>query len=160
MTIKELRTQENLSQAEFAKRIGVAPITISQIETGRMKVGPKVAAGVMEAFSVVVESGDTGKPAGKKPALKEKVGKKVAEKKASKAAAKKAPAGAKMKITKAGKLSGRKIELYIQSPLGGEITQEQVLAKIPEDADACYVRVDQNTIWWVRGTEDGFVPIW
>lgn len=42
-------------------------------------------------------------------------------------------------------------------PEGGP---EQVAAKVPADAEAVYVRVDQNTIWWVRGNEDGAVEIW
>ena len=54
----------------------------------------------------------------------------------------------------------RKMEIYIQSPLGGNITPEQVEAKIPEGTESCYVRVDQNLIWWVRGEETGAVEIW
>ena len=53
-----------------------------------------------------------------------------------------------------------KTVIYIQSPYGGEITPEQILAKIPEGVDACYVRIDQNSIWWVRGAEYGAVTIW
>ena len=52
------------------------------------------------------------------------------------------------------------MEIYIQSPLGGNITPEQVEAKIPEGTESCYVRVDQNLIWWVRGEETGAVEIW
>lgn len=54
----------------------------------------------------------------------------------------------------------KKLEIYIQSPMGGNITPEEVAAKVPADADAVYVRVDQNTIWWVRGEEYGAVEIW
>ena len=54
-----------------------------------------------------------------------------------------------------------KTELYIQSPLGGNITPEEVIAKVPEGTDACYVRVDQNLIWWVRWDgKNGAVEIW
>ena len=35
MTIRELRTQQKLSQAEFARRIGVSQVTVSMIETGQ-----------------------------------------------------------------------------------------------------------------------------
>ena len=58
------------------------------------------------------------------------------------------------------KVKARKLDFYIQSPMGGDITPEQVAAKIPEDAEACYVRVDQNLIWWIRGNETGAVRIW
>ena len=53
-----------------------------------------------------------------------------------------------------------KIEIYIQSPLGGNITPEQIRARMPEGAEQAYVRVDQNLIWWVRGDETGAVEIW
>lgn len=61
------------------------------------------------------------------------------------------------------KLSGKKTkkpEIYIQSPYGGNITPEEIAAKMPEGAESCYVRVDQNLIWWVRGDETGAVYIW
>ena len=59
------------------------------------------------------------------------------------------------------KVSRPKLEIYIQSPLGGNITPEEVAAKMPEGTEACFVRVDQNKIWWVRGDgETGYVLIW
>ena len=61
----------------------------------------------------------------------------------------------------AKKAAARKVDIYIQSPLGGNITPEEVEAKMPEGTEACFVRVDQNRIWWVRGDgETGFVWIW
>ena len=59
-------------------------------------------------------------------------------------------------------------EIVIQSPLGGEITPEQIVAKlpeqvrakIPEGAECVFVRVDQNKLWWIRGEETGNVEIW
>ena len=72
MTIRELRTQQKLSQAEFARRIGVSQVTVSMIETGRIKVSPKVAAAVMKAYGVDVGDEGSGKPAVKKPARKER----------------------------------------------------------------------------------------
>ena len=58
------------------------------------------------------------------------------------------------------KAKAPKLEIYIQSPLGGNITPEEVAAKMPEGTEACFVRVDQNLIWWVRGEETGAVEIW
>ena len=54
----------------------------------------------------------------------------------------------------------KKPEIYIQSPYGGNITPEEIAAKMPEGAESCYVRVDQNLILWVRGDETGAVYIW
>ena len=59
------------------------------------------------------------------------------------------------------KVSTPKLEIYIQSPLGGNITPEEGAEKMPEGTEACFVRVDQNKIWWVRGDgETGYVWIW
>ena len=59
MTIRELRKQLKLTQAEFARRIGIAQVTVSQIETGRIKASPKVAAAVMDVFGVKAGNGDS-----------------------------------------------------------------------------------------------------
>ena len=66
--------------------------------------------------------------------------------------------GEEMKPAK--KPKAPKLEIYIQSPLGGNITPEEVAARMPEGTEACFVRVDQNLIWWVRGEETGAVEIW
>ena len=51
-------------------------------------------------------------------------------------------------------------EIVIQSPMGGEITADQVAEKVPEGTDCVFVRVDQNKLWWIRGEETGNVDIW
>ena len=53
-----------------------------------------------------------------------------------------------------------KTNIIIQSPMGGDITPEQILAKIPVGADSVYVRVDENKLYWVKGSESGAVDIW
>ena len=50
-------------------------------------------------------------------------------------------------------------ESIIQSPMGGEITPEAILAKVV-DVDKVYVRVDVNKAYWVRGEESGDVDLW
>jgi hypothetical protein len=47
----------------------------------------------------------------------------------------------------------------IQSPFGGEITPEEIRARIGE-ADAVYIRVDQNKAYWVKGDENEDVDLW
>ena len=50
-------------------------------------------------------------------------------------------------------------KLVIQSPFGGEITPEEIRARLGE-ADAVYIRVDQNMAYWVRGEESGDIDLW
>ena len=51
-------------------------------------------------------------------------------------------------------------EIIIQSPMGGEISTEQVIRKLPAGVECVFVRVDQNKLWWIRGEETGNVDIW
>ena len=53
----------------------------------------------------------------------------------------------------------KKAEVFIQSPMGGEITPEEILAKAG-NVDKVYVRLDQNKLYWVKGDEIGSVDIW
>ena len=50
-------------------------------------------------------------------------------------------------------------KMVIQSPQGGEISPEEIYAKVGQ-VDAIYVRVDQNKAYWVRGEENGAVDLW
>ena len=122
MTIRELRMTRRLTQAQFARLIGVSASTVGQLENGRMNISDRIADRIWEEFGV--EVGVEGKKTVKK-------------------------------------IPAKKLEIYIQSPLGGNITPEEIEKRMPEGTEACFVRVDQNKIWWVRGDgETGFVWIW
>ena len=90
------------------------------------------------------------KPAGKAAAPKAKVAEKAV--KAAKApAAKVEKAAAKAKTIKS--------EYIIQSPMGGEITPEEIAKKVGS-VDKVYIRVDENKAYWVKGEETGSVDLW
>ena len=139
MTIKELREEKKLSQSALAKAIGVTPGAISQIESGRVKLSGRISAKIREIYGVELASSeqDAVKPA---PAEKKKASRKPA--------AKESPAKQYAN------------EIIIQSPMGGEITLEQVIEKLPEAAESVYIRVDQNKLWWVGGEDSWYVEIW
>ena len=100
----------------------------------------------------------TAKPA-VKAAVKAAV-KKVAEKKpAAKKAAAKPAAKAPAKKPAAKPAAKKAVEVIIQSPMGGNITPEAILAKVGK-ADKIYIRVDENKAYWVRGKETGSVDLW
>ena len=93
-----------------------------------------------------------------KKAAEDKIAEKTAEKKpvaekaAEKKVAEKKPAAKKPAAKKAA-------EVIIQSPLGGEITSAEILARTG-NVDKVYVRVDENKAYWVRGEETGSVDLW
>ena len=97
------------------------------------------------------------------PDAEEKVKKtvKAAAGKAEKAAPAKKKAAAKKPAERpAAKAKAVKTEIIVQSPLGGNITADEIAAKVPAGTDSVFVRVDQNKLWWIRGEETGSVDIW
>ena len=60
----------------------------------------------------------------------------------------------------AAKAKAAKLEIFIQSPMGGNITPEEIAAKLPKGAKSVFVRVDQNKLWWIKGEDNGSVDIW
>ena len=88
----------------------------------------------------------------------------MAPRKASEETAAKKPAAKKAEVP-ARKPAARRaaakkaVEVIVQSPLGGEISYAEILAKVGE-AEKVYVRVDQNKAYWVRGEETGDVDLW
>ena len=103
-------------------------------------MAPRKASAEKAAEAEAKKAPETAAPVAeaKKPAVKKPAAKKPA---AKKPAAKKA------------------VEVIVQSPLGGEISFAEILAKVGE-ADKVYVRVDQNKAYWVRGEETGDVDLW
>ena len=37
---------------------------------------------------------------------------------------------------------------------------EEIAGRIPKGVDAAYVKLEENKIYWVKGTETGSVDIW
>ena len=180
MTIKELREKYSLSQSALAKSVGVSTSAIGAIESGRMKVSAKIADAVKVTYGEIVElesmiekkADSVEKKARLIEAKAAKVEKKAAKTKAraksakGKLEAKAAMAAEKLekkapaKKAPAKKAAAKKaVEVFIQSPMGGEITPEEILAKVGE-VDRVYVRVDQNKIYWVKGDETGSIDLW
>ena len=137
-TLKELRESQKLSQAAFAETIGVSGVSVSAYETGRMNPSAKVLQKIQEVYGINLTP-----KAPKKAAKKEKPLKKES---------KKAKAGGASKARK-------QAQLFIQSPMGGSITPDEILEKVGP-ADQIYVRVDENKAYWVKGEESGSVELW
>lgn len=151
MKIKELREKYKLTQAALAKSLGVSSITISAVETGRTKLSSNLSAKIQEVYGEVVEP-ETGKA----KAVKKTAAKKTRTAKKKDETAK--PAELE-NITEKKVKRAKKAKLVIQSPMGGEITADDIFKKIGE-ADTVYVRVDQNKAYWVKGDETGSVDLW
>lgn len=153
MTIKELRTEKKLTQAAFAKSIGIGLSTVGSYEIGRIQPSQAVIDKIKEIYGVEVV------PASKAPA---KAAKKTGKTAAAKTAAKPKKTAAKTAAEKPAKTRAKKAAapaFIIQSPMGGEITPEAIMEKIG-GAEKIYIRVDLNKAYWVRGDENGSVDLW
>ena len=89
---------------------------------------------------------------------------KAAEKKAVKKAQKpktQKPAAKAATVKKTAKRTHEKKipTIIIQSPLGGEISSDEILEKLG-DVEKAYVRVDQNKAYWVKGDKTGDIDLW
>ena len=154
MKVKELREKYKLTQAALGKSLGVSSITISAVETGRTKVSDHLSAKIREVYGENVEAETKRRKTAAKAAAKKA---KPARKKTA-AAAETAAAEPGNKVEKKARRT-KKAKIVIQSPMGGEITTEDILKKIGE-AETVYVRVDQNKAYWVKGDETGSVELW
>ena len=189
MTIKELRLMKGLTLANFAKSIGIGLSTLTGYEAGKRAPSEKALAAIKEVYGVDLNEKDTpaaveaapaapaaveaapAAPAAVEaapaaPVKEKKAAKKPAAKKekAAKAepAEKPAPAAKKEKTAKAPakKATATKAaEIIIQSPMGGEITADEIMSRIG-DVDKVYIRIDQNAAYWVKGDESGAINLW
>jgi len=142
-------------------------------------VAPAAPVEATPAKEKAVEKKATKKPRAKKQAAPVETApvEERAEKPAKKPRAKKQPmpveaapiAPAEEKAEKSAKkprakkqaapVEKKPAQIIIQSPMGGEITPEEILSRVG-DVDKVYVRLDQNAIYWVKGEETGAINIW
>ena len=54
-----------------------------------------------------------------------------------------------------------KLNVVIQSPMGGSITADEIAAKLPKGTTDVYVKIEENKLYWVKKDgETGSVEIW
>ena len=157
--IKEVYGVDLNSAAPSATPVEAAPVTPTEEKAVEKKAAKKKEADPVEAAPVEpapVEE-KTEKPAKKPRAKKQPMPveaepatplEEKAEKPAKKPRAKK----------QAAQVEKQPAQIIIQSPMGGEITPEDILAKAG-NAEKIYVRVDQNKLYIVNGDETSSVDL-
>ena len=168
MTIKELRQMKGMTLAAFAKSIGIGMSTLTGYEAGKRQPGEKALAAIKKVYGVDLNSkAAPASPVEAAPA-EEKTVKKPRAKKKDSAPVEAFPVEATPATPSEGKTAEKPArkprakkpaQIIIQSPMGGEITPEDILSRVG-DVDKVYVRLDQNAIYWVKGEETGAINIW
>ena len=167
--IKALRMGKGLSQKAFGESIGVKLPTVGAYEQGRIKPSEAVMAKIKDVYGALETAPAAEQPAIKQPAPKKGGRKKavaptaaleeVKPKKRTRKGEEAKPAEEKKPAKRGGAKKDGGVLVVIQSPMGGSITQEEILAKVGP-VDAVYVRVDENKAYWVKGDETGSVDLW
>ena len=44
--------------------------------------------------------------------------------------------------------------------MGGQITVDDILKRVPEGADQVYIKPEENKAYWVKGDESGEIVLW
>ena len=134
-----------------------AVATEVEVKKAARAAGRKAKAKLEEAAAQVSEKVDDAATAAEIEAGKAKA-KRTRKAADAKEAVKTAVEEAKKPERKA---RAAKLDIVIQSVMGGAITPEEIAAKVPKDAVSAYVKVEENKIYWVnKAGETGSVEIW
>ena len=158
--IKKVYGVDLNSKAAPASPVEAAPAEEKAVKKPRAK---KKDSAPVEAFPVEATPATPSEERAEKSAKKPRAKKQPmpveaapiapAEEKAEKSAKK--PRAKKQ----AAPVEKKPAQIIIQSPMGGEITPEDILSKAG-NAEKIYVRVDQNKLYIVNGDETSSVDLW
>lgn len=179
--LKKIREEKKMTKGDFASLIGITAMMQGRYESGKIKIPDHIAEKalnldgkpdiskdkekdvVQDNEEDMVQDNEKDVAQGKKednaknarPAdktiVKDKE-KKTAEENVS----------AEKTTKKAGSKNKKKKHaiIHIESILGGTISTEEILERIPEDAEAVYVKPEENKAYWVNGDKTGDVDLW
>ena len=181
MTNKELtkiREEKKLSKSEFAVLLGITPMLLGKYEKGSLaipeNIAEKLAAASDDAVATEIEVKKNVRKGGRKAkeitkdtaavvkeAAEDKaVATEIEVKKTARKAGRKAKETASVLVGEAVRAAGFP-NIVIQSPMGGYISIEDIIKKVPGDTTDVYVRVDENKLYYVlKNGENGAVDIW
>ncbi len=151
MTHKELikiREDKKLTKGQFAALLGISAMMQGRYEGGKIKIPEHIAEKALALAAAEV--------------IKDVVPDKKEEPKkdAAKAVAKKVAKDTKKKVVKDATTKKKETVIYIESLLGGTITAQEILKRIPSGADEVYVKPGENKAYWVKGKKTGEIDLW
>lgn len=165
-----LKKVAELGITKAAKELGISHVTLAKwrvdagVDTAKKKVEKAAKDVADQATATTIEAKKNGRAAGRK--AKEKI-KQVAEEAASaleKAAEDAAETADAVKETikaPVKKAKTAKLNMVIQSQAGGAISTDQIAAKLPADATDCYVKAEENRVYYVlKDGSTGSIAIW
>ena len=128
-----------------------------------VKAEEAVAEAVEKAAEAVTEAMDKAGEAARNIEEKAEPAMEMAKKTAVKTARKTAEAVEKAAETTRKARRKKNTEVWVQARLGGEITVDEVLARIREKAgepDSVYIKAEENKAFYVADGKTGYVELW
>ena len=156
--LQKLREERGISRKEMAQLVGKSPTSYYNYESGIVPPPENVLQMVADYFGVTVEEirGEEGSSAQKRGAAPKEPARE--EKPKRRTGARTSAEGEKSALPKK-----KEPKMVIQSLAGGSISEEEILAKVEAQApqaEAIYVKPEDNRIYWTGGKESGSMPIW
>ena len=174
--LTKIREDRKESKSEFAKLLGITPMMMGRYESGKIKIPDAIAekakelsdnaaATEIEVKKTVRKAARTAKKAVKDAAQSDAA---VANEIEVKKTVRKAGRKAKKAVEEAAAIAEEAVKeavgipnIVVQSPMGGYISLEDIVKKMPEGTTDIYVRVDENKLYYVlKNGETGDVDIW
>ena len=158
--IKTIRESLGLNKSAFARMIGVTPAMIGSYESGKYKPKaeilekikavtdgekPETAPGVAEKQEEVVSSEDI-----MPMPVDEEIATSAEEEKQEEV-----PVDEAVPVEEIVQTA-----IVIQSLMGGSITPEEILSRVPEGTETVYVKPEENKAYWTKGSESGSIDLW
>ena len=143
----------------LGKLLGVSGTAVSNYESGKNtpkeKIIKKIEELVEKTKATTSVEEEEAAPVGEKEVAP------VDEKEAAPADEKEAaPADEEVAPADEEKTAPNKVEIYIQSLMGGSITTEDILSRLPDGVETVYIKPEENAAYWVRGAESGSINLW
>lgn len=154
--IKQIRESLSLSKSALAKLIGVSASAVGNYESGKNKPKDEIMSKIKELVTEAAAPAIQGD---------EKTEDTIDEKKEESAT----PVDEEQSVASATaeEIMPAPIEeekkpssIVIESQMGGSITTDEILSKLPDGVDTVYVKPEENAAYWVKGEASGVVNLW
>ena len=152
--IRGVRESLSLSKAAFAKLVGVSGTAVGNYETGKSKPKNEVLQKIKEMVAKPTEEKKEEK------AVEAVMPAAVVEENALTPAEEKGVVPTPIEEKKPAREKKSTATVIIQSTMGGSITTEEILSRLPDGVEKIYIKPEENAAYWVKGDESGSVKLW
>lgn len=159
----KIREQKQLTKKDMAALLGVTAMLYGRYEKGSCAIPEEIAEKLKAADDARVATEievkkNTRKAARKAKETVEEAAVEVAEAVDDKRVAEEIEV--KKTVRKAARKVKKAVEILIESRMGGQISPEEIVLRVPEGVEKIFIKPEENKAYWVKGDETGAVELW